>query len=94
MIFEQQFVNFNIAGNKNSNDRIMHWYAATLADIYKVPLLANFEVLDISFFFNKLKEIGTTKRLSKTASEKNEVERSYGRLKFSPKDLGGPGKMI
>ena len=58
----------------------------------KVPLLANFEVLDISFFLNKLKEIGATKRLSKTASEKNEVERSYGRLKFSPKDMGGQEK--
>ena len=74
MIFEQQFVNFNIAGNKNSNDRIMHWYAATLADIYKVPLLANFEVLDISFFFNTLKEIGTTKKLSQTAGGKMKLK--------------------
>ena len=42
--------------------------------VVEASLLANFEVLDISFFFNKLKEIGTTKRLSKTASEKMKLK--------------------
>ena len=62
--------------------------------VLKVLILANFEVLEIICFSVKYEEIGMTRRLLKTAGDRNDVQGSYGCLKISSKVPGGAGKMI